>query len=158
MSIITDLTQGATSGLFTGISGLVTSVRSAITGKAVLTPDEQAGLLKQAADIEAAAAKAQVDLSLAQVELDKIDAASSSWFQRNWRPGAGWVCVLGLAYQFLVCPLAPWMIKVVGLIFKVSPDIIPPLPPLDSSTLTPLLLGMLGLGAARTVEKMSGKD
>ena len=153
MSMINDLIQGGTSGLFSGIGTLATSIRTAITGKAVLTPNEQSALLKQAADIEAASNQAQVQLSLAQAAIDRQDAQSKSPMQRNWRPAIGWVCVFGLAYQFLMCPLFPWIAQVC-----LPHAGIPMLPKLDTSTLMPLLMGILGLGAMRTVEKIKGAD
>jgi hypothetical protein len=146
MSIITDLTKGATSGLFSGIGSLVGSIRTAITGKTVLSSEEQAGLMKQAAEIEAAAQRAQTDLALAQIEVNKIEAASASFFKSGWRPGAGWVCVAGLSYDFLVRPILPWVLQVCG-------ATAPPLPPLDMGTLIALLGGLLGLGGMRSLDK-----
>jgi predicted Na+-dependent transporter len=57
------------------------------------------------------------------------------------------VCVLGLAYQFLVQPLLAWGSGVWAV----------PLPPnLDLGDLLTLLGGMLGLGSLRTAEKFKG--
>jgi hypothetical protein len=159
--IISDLTAGAASGLFTGIGNFVTSVRTAITGKAVLTDAEQTALLQQAAQIEAAANEANVQLQLAQANINAVDASSKFKFQAGWRPAVGWVCVLGLFYQFLVMTIFPWAIKVLMLLFKAQAATIaqiPPLPALDGNTLMGLLAGILGLGAARTVEKINNAD
>ena len=60
----------------------------------------------------------------------------------------GWVCALGLATQFLVRPFAIWLSPV----FHLQAGF----PELDMGTLLTLLLGMLGLGAMRTVEKVQG--
>ena len=49
--------------------------------------------------------KADVQMSLSQVELDKLEAASPSLFKSGWRPFVGWVCGIGLAVQFLVAPI-----------------------------------------------------
>ena len=160
MGIISDLTAGATGGLFSGIGSLVTSIRSAITGKPTLTPEEQAALLTQAAAIEAQAAQAQIQLSQAQADINKLDAVSVDPFQRRWRPAVGWVCVAGLAYQFLICPILPWVFKCVAMLIGQiwhTTIIIPDLPRLDMTSLMPLLLGILGLGAMRTTEKITGK-
>ena len=36
------------------------------------------------------------------------EAQSGSLFIGGWRPAVGWVCVLGLAYQFLAFPMLAW--------------------------------------------------
>lgn len=89
---------------------------------------------------------AQLQVSLAQAKINEADAASQNPFQAGWRPAAGWVCVAGLAYQFIVCPLLPWALTVCGV------HDVPPLPGLDD-ILFELILGMLGLGGLRTAEK-----
>jgi hypothetical protein len=156
VSIITDLTTGATQGLFSGISGLFNSVVGAITGKAPLTPEQQAALLKQANDMQLQALVADQAIAQAQADINKIDAASSNPMQKLWRPAIGWVCVLGLFYQFFICTLAPWCIKVGALVIGHADKLalIPALPPLDKNTLMSLLFGILGLGGLRTWEKV----
>ncbi|MFB8830224.1 holin family protein [Azotobacter sp. CWF10] len=84
--------------------------------------------------------------SLAQAKINEVEAASQSGFQAGWRPLAGYVCVAGLAYEFLVRPLLPWLLTVAG-----ASDV-PPLPSLDD-VLFELIFGMLGLGTLRTVER-----
>ena len=73
-------------------------------------------------------------------------ALSPNWCR--WRPAAGWVCVAGLAYQFLFQPLAAWS----GGIHGWAPP-----PVLDLGDLYGLLFGMLGLGAYRSFERLKGK-
>jgi hypothetical protein len=71
-----------------------------------------------------------------------VEAASSSVFVSGWRPYIGWVCGTGLAYQFLIYPIAiAWLPKIVQL---------------DMGTLLSLLAGMLGLSGMRTQEKLNG--
>ncbi|MFB8828358.1 holin family protein [Azotobacter sp. CWF10] len=89
---------------------------------------------------------AQLRLSLAQAKIDEVEAASQSDFQAGWRPLAGYVCVAGLAYEFLVRPLLPWLLIVAG-----AADV-PPLPSLDE-VLFELVCGMLGLGTLRTADR-----
>jgi hypothetical protein len=156
MAIIDDLAKGATAGVFSGITGIIQVIAGAITGKTPLTAEQQTRLLEQAATLEAAAKTADAALLQGQIDVDKIEAASSDPFQRRWRPAVGWVCVCGLAYQFLICPIFPWCIKIVALLTKHSVAAVPLLPPLDSATLMPLLFGILGLGAMRTFEKVKG--
>ena len=88
---------------------------------------------------------AQLQVNLAQAEINKIEAASQSGYQAGWRPLAGYVCVAGLAYEFLLRPLLPWALSVYG-------ADAPPLPSLDG-VLFELVFGMLGLGTLRTADR-----
>jgi len=92
---------------------------------------------------------------LAQVDINKIEAASSSLFVSGWRPAVGWVGVFGLAYQFLGYPVMQW-----GWSFLQGVDIIPSglaAPPnLDVEQLLVLLSGLLGFGGMRSFEKHKG--
>ena len=75
---------------------------------------------------------------LAQLEVNKVEAAHKSLFVSGWRPAVGWCCCMALLYNTLLSPI-------LGIWFVV--------PEVDASLLTPVLMGMLGLGAMRTVEK-----
>ena len=46
---------------------------------------------------------------IAQMEVNKAEAAHSSLFVAGWRPFVGWVCGSTLAYQFVVYPLFLWL-------------------------------------------------
>jgi hypothetical protein len=84
-----------------------------------------------------------------QMEINKVEAASSSLFVSGWRPSVGWVCSAGFAVQFIVGPLAEWGSALYGHPVK--------FPQMDTGTMMPLLLGMLGLGGLRTAEKLADK-
>ena len=92
---------------------------------------------------------ASVKLALGQMEVNKAEA-QTDLFRGGWRPAVGWVCVLGLFYQFLLQPLLPWLVSACG-------GHVPALPSIDSGALMVLLTGMLGLGGMRTVERLNGK-
>jgi hypothetical protein len=99
---------------------------------------------------ELAQLDADMRLAVAQLEVNKAEAASGNMFTAGWRPAVGWICAAGLAYEFLIAPMLPWLaLAVFG---KQLPD----LPDLPMETLLTLLLGMLGLGGLRTVEKVKG--
>jgi hypothetical protein len=78
---------------------------------------------------------------LGQIEVNKIEAANPNWWVSGWRPFIGWICGVGLLYQFLFYPL---FAKVL------------PLTPLDAASLTSVLMGMLGLSGMRMFEKIQG--
>lgn len=151
MSVISDLTAGAASGLFTGLGGLATSIRTAITGKSVLSSEDQLKLATQLQQLEQQALAGDQAMAAAQAQIDNTEAASTSFFKSGWRPAVGWICVSGLGYQFLLMPVLPWAVHVCG-------GIVDPLPGLDIGTLMTLLMGMLGLGGMRTFEKVKGVD
>lgn len=81
---------------------------------------------------------------LAQIALNKAEAAHRSLFVAGWRPFIGWVCGLGLTYSFLLRPfLIVWGANA---------------PSLDMESIIGLLVGMLGLGGYRTYEKIKGRS
>ena len=88
---------------------------------------------------------AQLQINLAQAEINKVEAASQNGFQAGWRPLAGYMCVAGLGYEFLLRPMLPWVLTVSGVDS-------PPLPSLDG-VLFELMFGMLGLGTLRTADR-----
>ena len=88
------------------------------------------------------------ELAKGQLEVNKVETASKSMFVAGWRPAVGWVCVLGMASNFIIIPMANF-----GLAIAESSITIPLI---DTSTMMPVLMGMLGLGAMRSVEKVQG--
>ncbi len=88
------------------------------------------------------------ELAKAQIEVNKIEAASSSLWVSGWRPAVGWVCVLGMCGNFMVIPFSNFVLALLDI------DVSIPLVELD--TMMPVLMGMLGLGAMRTFEKTKG--
>ena len=89
------------------------------------------------------------ELAMAQIEVNKAEAASGSIFKGGWRPFIGWVCGFAFAYHFILQPILLFGAVAAG----VS---LPPLPEFDMSQMMPVLLGMLGLGGLRTFEKQKG--
>ena len=104
--------------------------------------------LQQAGDLKVLDADLQI--ALAQAGINQAEAQSTDNFRGGWRPGAGWICVFGLGYQFILQPLLPWVLSIAG-------ATVPPLPAIDNETLMTLLMGMLGLGGLRTFERVKGK-
>lgn len=108
-------------------------------------PDKQ----KQA-EFEAAYRKALLDAdnqqSLAQSDINKVEAANEHIFVSGWRPFIGWVCGVALAYHFILQPVIAFIASAAG--HPIA------LPVFDMGTLYTVLMGMLGLGTMRTFEKM----
>jgi hypothetical protein len=108
--------------------------------------DEKA---KLAHEIATMAEKQAHELALAQIEVNKAEAASGSVFKGGWRPFIGWVCGIAFLYHFVLQPLLLFAIAVAGVQ-------LPALPEFDMGTLLTVLGGLLGLGSLRTFEKTKG--
>jgi hypothetical protein len=81
------------------------------------------------------------ELAKGQMEINKVEAAHKSLFVAGWRPCIGWVCALGLLYNTILS-------NILGIWVEV--------PEIDTTLLVPVMMGMLGIGAMRTVEKVKG--
>lgn len=136
MSFLSDLVGGTVTGAAEGIAGII--------DRFVETDDE-----KRAAEI--VKAKLMLQPSLVQAEVNRIEAAHRTVFVAGWRPFVGWVCGVALLYNFVLRDLLAWLILNTGLTATMPPD-------LAMDELITILLGMLGLGALRTAEKMAGKS
>ena len=112
-----------------------------------LIPDKAAAE-KAKAEMEMQLVNAANEAAMAQVEVNKIEAGHSSVFVAGWRPSIGWVCAAGLAWAFVVAPVASWALLVLGIKAE--------LPAIQFDHLFELVLAMLGIGGLRTFEKMRG--
>lgn len=81
-----------------------------------------------------------------QSEINKEEAANQNLFVSGWRPFIGWVCGVAFAYHFIIQPVLVFAIANHG--GKVE------LPVFDMQTLSTVLMGILGLGGLRTLEKI----
>ena len=100
---------------------------------------------KLAHEIATLAERQAHEIAKSQIEVNKSESQSGSLFIGGWRPATGWVCVLGFGVNFLVIPLTNLFLSITE-----NPLLVPSL---DVSEMMPVLLGMLGLGSMRTVEK-----
>jgi hypothetical protein len=97
---------------------------------------------------ELAELAAETQLAMGQLEINKAEAANANIFVSGWRPAVGWVCVAGLGSQYVIGPLVEWL----SALFweRIT------WPIMNNGELMTLLVGMLGLGALRTTEKVKG--
>lgn len=96
-------------------------------------------------ELSTMAEKHAQELAKAQIEVNKAEAQHRSLFVSGWRPAVGWTCCIGLASNYLFIPLANFTLALADSTIEI--------PILDMATMMPVLMGMLGLGAMRTVEK-----
>jgi hypothetical protein len=96
---------------------------------------------------ELAELNASLQTALAQVNTNTEEAKNASVFVAGWRPFVGWICGFSLFYNYIFMPFYTYNVNWIS---KTAPA----MPALDSGELTTILLGMLGLGAMRTFEKV----
>jgi hypothetical protein len=104
---------------------------------------------KLAHELATMADKMAHEQNLAQIAVNKEEAASGSIFKGGWRPFIGWVCGIAFFYHFVLNPIILFVIAIIGIE-------IPELPNFNMNTLLTVLGGMLGIGSLRTYEKQKG--
>ena len=103
----------------------------------------QLALLKMQQDGELVAISGQLDIN-------KVEAASSSVFVAGWRPFCGWVGGAGLAYAAIVEPLLSFIARLSGYTGA--------FPVIDTTITMQILFGLLGLGAMRSFDKVKAVE
>ena len=118
---------------------------TSLLDKFVEDKDQKAKLAHEVATM---AQRHAQELAKAQLEVNKAEAQHKSIFVSGWRPAVGWCCVFGMMGNFMVIPFANFVLALLEI------DVSVPL--IDTATMMPVLMGMLGLGAMRTYEKRTG--
>ena len=85
---------------------------------------------------------------VAQTDINKVEAASSSMFVAGWRPFVGWVGGFGLAYAAILEP----MLRPTATLSGYTGEF----PAIDTTITMQILFGLLGLGAMRSYDKVKG--
>jgi len=83
-----------------------------------------------------------------QLDINKVEAANPAVFVSGWRPFIGWVCGAACAWNWIGLPIAKMGLTLWGHSFDLAAA--------DLTEMLPVLLGMLGLGGLRTIEKIKG--
>jgi len=97
---------------------------------------------------ELAQLNADLQLATGQIDVNKAEASNPSIFVAGWRPFVGWVCGVAFAFKFVGGPLLVFIAAYFG--HPIT------LPVLDFTEMSTILLGMLGIGGLRTIEKVKG--
>jgi len=124
---------------------LITSLIGPVTGildKFIEDKDQKAKLAHEIATMSDTHAQQAL---LAQLEINKAEAASGSLFKGGWRPFIGWSCGVALSWTYVVMPIAQFVLAQTGHLVD--------LPAMNMSEMMPVLMGMLGLGGLRSFEK-----
>nr|WP_269783261.1 3TM-type holin [Marinibactrum halimedae] len=88
--------------------------------------------------------------SLAQEQINIIEAQHRSFFVSGWRPFVGWICAWNLVYLIFVRDVLTWC----SMTFW--PDKVLP-PAVGSEMGLEIVVALLGLASLRTIEKFSGR-
>lgn len=123
--------------------GLVNTVISRVW------PDATEDKKKQAEIIASEIANEHLQ-RLAQIDVNKTEAASTKLFVSGWRPACGWIGAIALLYASM---LEPFMRFVSVVLFGYKGEF----PVIDTTITMQVLFGILGLGTMRTIDKIKSK-
>ena len=128
------------------IQSLIPSLLPAVTdviGRFLPEDKEKRAAAEREIEKQLATHLARIDL--AQLEINKQEAAHRNIFVAGWRPFIGWSCGIAMCYAYIIQPITIFVLAQTGNLVS--------LPTLDLSEMMPVLLGMLGLGGLRSFEK-----
>ena len=128
------------------IQALLPSILPAVTdviGR--FLPEDKEARAKAERQLEQQLATHLAKIDLAQLDINKTEAAHRSVFVSGWRPFIGWSCGVALAWSYVVTPILTFILAQTGYLVQ--------LPSMNLGEMMPVLMGMLGLGGLRTFEK-----
>ena len=96
---------------------------------------------------EKAQLAAAVQMVQSQLNINQAEATNPTLFVSGWRPFVGWVCGAACAWNWIGIKIALFVAALYG--YKLE------LAPVDLAEMSPILMGMLGLGGLRTFEKIN---
>jgi len=105
-------------------------------------------LMKLVQSGELAQLTSDTSIALAQLDVNKAEATNPSLLVSGGRPFIIWVCGVAFAIQYVVGPMASWIAALAGHPVQ--------FPTLDFTVMMAPLMGLLGLGGYRTMEKIKG--
>lgn len=131
------------------IPALIGKVIDRVIPDPVVAADAKLKVATLAQNGELEVLRAETSLAMGQIEINKIEAASSSKFVAGGRPFVMWVCGFSLAYAALIEPIARFVASV---IFKYAGTY----PAINTDLTLQVLMALLGLGVMRSVDKKNG--
>lgn len=127
------------------VPALITALLPILGGVIDKVIPDRAAADKAKLEVQATLLDAATKSALAQIDVNKTEAAHNSIFVAGWRPAIGWICAAALAYSYMIVPL-------VGFALTMAGKPVPKWPVLDNN-LWELMFGMLGMGALRSWDK-----
>ncbi|CAB4241236.1 Holin of 3TMs, for gene-transfer release [uncultured Caudovirales phage] len=133
----------------TGV-GSILDIGTEIIKRVWPNPEDQAKAQLELQKVVQAGEFKEIDARLAEMQaqtsINAVEAANANVFVSGWRPFVGWICGLGLGYEFLVRSMLNGLLGYERYMH------------LDINGLTTLLFGMLGLAGMRTYEKRTNSE
>ena len=123
--------------------GLLATILPTIQGVIDRVVPDRAAAEKAKIELTTMVAKGELDQMAAQIQANVEAAKSPHLFVAGARPAMIWLCGLILFNNYIVVPYA--------IAFGLDA-----IPRLDDQAIMPIILGLLGLGGFRSVEKIKG--
>jgi len=130
-------------------SGEIIGAGGKIAGDLITTDKERLEMAIEQRKLDLEEKKLDMAGDMAQIEVNKEEAKSSSFFVSGWRPFIGWGCGIAFIYSALIEPMCRFVATTIFMYSGTFPTI-------DTDLTMQVMLGMLGLGAMRSYEKKSG--
>ena len=128
------------------IQALLPSILPAVTNViGRFLPEDKEAKAKAERESEQQLTTHLAKIDLAQLDINKTEAAHRSIFVAGWRRFIGLTCGVALAWTYVMTPILNFILAQTGHLME--------LPAMDMSQMMPVLMGMLGLGGLRTFEK-----
>lgn len=108
--------------------------------------------------------QSEVKLLAGQIDINKIDATSTSKFQAWWRPAIGWVGAVSLFLMYVPKALVMtyiWTVQAITMLNAwngTSDLIVPVFPDLGVSDIIGLVMALLGVASMRSYDKKNNID
>ena len=131
-----------------GVGSIIEAVGK-VAGDLITTDKERMEMEIEQRKLDLEEKKLNMAGDMAQIEVNKEEAKSSSMFVSGWRPFIGWGCGIAFIYSALIEPVCRFVAMTVFMYNGAFPAI-------DTDLTMQVMLGMLGLGAMRSYEKKSG--
>lgn len=98
-------------------------------------------------EIKTLVARQQHEAQMGQIQINAAASDHPSIFVAGARPALLWICTISFGLNYLVLPTAVLVAQLTGSTITLEP--------LNMAEIMPILMGMLGLGTMRTVEKLN---
>src|SRR5690242_5154400 len=85
-----------------------------IVSEVIVDKDKRIEINYKLQELEAQAEVRLHDELMAQIEVNKAEASNDSLFVAGWRPFIGWMGGFGVAWTFIISPIAEWISRLWG--------------------------------------------
>lgn len=153
MSVVSDIFAGGVSGVLEGVGSLALKIREAITGKTVLSSEDQVKLLEMVNEMDRLKLQGETAFAQAQLAIVQAESQSSDKWTSRGRPS-----FLYVMYVMLLAAIP------MGIVYAVNPILADNVVKGYQAWLTAIPkelyglfgVGYLGYGAFRSYDKKNG--